>query len=79
MAQGVILQIRKGGNKCKLAKFDERFIQKNKCAIKVNSCITCFEYSKGVRQGCPLSSFLFNLYVNDIFDTIEDHSTSDVI
>ena len=53
--------------------------KKTKCAIKVNNNVTeFFEYSKGVRQGCPLSSVLFNLYVNDIFDTINTHSTSDV-
>ena len=53
--------------------------KKTNCAIKINNRITdFFHYSKGVRQGCPLSSVLFNLYVNDIFDTIENHSTSDV-
>ena len=53
--------------------------KKTKCAIKVNDRITdFFEYSKGVRQGCPLSSILFNLYVNDIFDTIDEHTISDV-
>ena len=31
-----------------------------------------------MRQGCPLSSIIFNLYVHDIFDTINKHSTSDV-
>ena len=37
-----------------------------------------FKYSKGVRQGCPLSPVLFNLYINGIFDLINDNSTSDV-
>lgn len=53
--------------------------KKTKCAIKVNNRITdFFSYSKGVRQGCPLSSILFNLYVNDIFDTIEKNSISNI-
>ena len=52
---------------------------KTKCAIKINNRITeFFNYSKGVRQGCPLSPVLFNLYINDIFDVIDKHSTSDV-
>ena len=53
--------------------------KKTNCAIKVNNRITdFFSYSKGVRQGCPLSSILFNLYVNDIFDTIEENSISNI-
>ncbi len=53
--------------------------KKTKCAVKVDNRITeFFKYSKGVRQGCPLSSVLFNLYVNDIFDVINKHSSSDI-
>ena len=52
---------------------------KTQCAIKRNNEITdFFKYSKGVRQGCPLSPVLFNLYINGIFDLINDNSTSDV-
>ena len=52
---------------------------KTQCAIKRNNDITdLFRYSKGVRQGCPLSLILFNLYVNDIFNIIDQNSTPGV-
>ena len=44
---------------------------KIKWAIKIKNRIT------GVRQGCPLSPVLCNLYINDIFDVIDKNSISD--
>ena len=39
--------------------------------MKVNNRTTnYFKYEKGVPQGNPLSPILFDLYVNDIFETI---------
>ena len=56
----------------------EDFYNKTKCAINVNAKITSlFIYGKGVRQGCPLSSLLFN-YVNDTIHILNRASDSPI-
>ena len=48
---------------------------KMRCATKVdNQMKDFFNYEKGVRQGCPLSPLLLNLYINDLIDAINKES-----
>ena len=42
-----------------------------KCAVRINDRLTdWFSVSCGLKQGCSLSSILFNLYINDLVELI---------
>ena len=64
---GLFGQLRKLGLNDKLLDLVEDIYKKTKCAVKVND------------EGCPLSPLLFNLYVNDIFQVINQASDSPML
>ena len=56
----------------------KRYIPKTNCAVKSKNAITFFDYTKGVPQGCPLSPIFFNIYVNDLFETMNNDNYCDL-
>ena len=73
--KGLFYKLEKMGMGGKLCELIKNIYKKTKCAVKIDGRVTeFFNFTKGVRRGCPLSPLLFNLYVNDIFGKI-DNST----
>ena len=53
--------------------------KKSECAVKIGGATThAFKFTKGVRQGCPMSPYLFNLFIDEIFDIVDQGVESNI-
>ena len=61
------------GIRGKSYKFLENlYLSSKACVKKDNQYSETFNIMRGVRQGCPLSPILFNLFINDVFNDCEN-------
>jgi hypothetical protein len=77
--KGLFYKLRTLGLNGKLIDLIEDIYHKTKCAVKQGDKVTqFFNYSKGVRQGCPLSPLLFNIYINEFIHRVNLNTKSDI-
>ena len=77
--EGLFYKVEKCGISGNFLDLIRDLYKKTNCAIKIGESITdFFDYAKGVRQGCPLSPILFNIYVNDIFELMNNNNENDI-
>ena len=57
----------------------EDIYRKTECAVKIgNKYTNTFKFTKGVRQGCPISPYHFNLFVDEIFDIVNQENDTNI-
>jgi exonuclease III len=68
----LLAKIQKLGINGKMFDFLRHLYLTSSSSVRVDGVIgPSFPCKRGVRQGCPLSPLLFNLFINDIFDNLE--------
>jgi len=73
----VLMKIHHLGIRGKCYNFIENLYLSSKVCVRVDGQLSeSFNIKKGVRQGCPLSPILFNLFINDIFNNCDKHGIS---
>ena len=79
MTRRIIPKVGNLGLHGKILQLVKAIYKSTKCAVKYDDKLTqFFDFTKGVRQGCPLSPLLFNLYVNDLIELIDSATKSPV-
>lgn len=67
----LINKLRKVGIGNKMINFIKRMYENTFMSVRINNTLTePFRYDRGVRQGCPPSPLLINIYINDLLDDI---------
>jgi len=65
------------GIRGKCFNFIENLYLSSKACVRVDGKLSeSYNIKKGVRQGFPLSPFLFNLFINDIFNNCNKYGIS---
>ncbi len=73
--QGLFEKLQQKGLDQNFLRIIECMYYNTECAVKLNNkCTNFFKCSKGVRQGCPLSPTLFNIYINDLIDELDGNN-----
>ena len=70
----ILNKIQRLGIRGKCFQFIKNLYLSSKANIKIdNEYSKSFNIMKGVRQGCPISPILFNLFINDIFNNCNEY------
>ena len=77
--QKLFYKLRENKINGKLLNLLQSIYKQSQCALKINNKLTqFFNYEKGVIQGNPLSPLLFNIYINDLFQKIEEANNTPI-
>ena len=67
----LISKLYKAGLGVRMTKFIEKMYENTYMRVRIGKSLTeAFKYERGVRQGCPTSPLLFDIYINDLLDGI---------
>jgi retron-type reverse transcriptase len=77
--KGLFYKLIESGIGGKTYDFIKSMYTKNKCAVKIGNKQTYFfSQGWGVKQGCPISPTLFNIYMNELAKTLEESAAPSI-